>query len=89
MTHYDTEIIAYNSVIIVTRFADVERPGASGPVYAPTDCRSAPFPSPPTLADTGAAGHPPGRAAVNAQAGPGQSHTGTFSSESRSTRRLA
>ncbi len=23
MTHYDTEIIAYNSVIIVTRFADV------------------------------------------------------------------
>ena len=22
MTHYDTEIIAYNSVIIVTRFAD-------------------------------------------------------------------
>jgi hypothetical protein len=39
MTHYDTEIIAYNSVIIVTRFADVGNSEFSTPSPSQSHCQ--------------------------------------------------
>ncbi len=47
MTHYDIDIIAYNSVVIVTRFADdgdSDSDGASVAImigYTGIDCRAA------------------------------------------------